>query len=153
MKEKHWKLKEETIRLSVNKNWEEARKEWLLYNTYMEADPENYLTCVCGHHPIKEIIELINKNNNNHMIVGNCCIEEIMGENKNKFFNALACGSVNATVIEQGYRDGIINIWEKEFMIGVHRKRNFSHKQEVLYKQIKKRLLDFYIKNRKQVKP
>lgn len=149
MPSKHWKLHEETIRLSMNKTFEEARKEWLLYNVYIETDPKNYLTCVCTHYPIKEIIELINKNNNYRMIVGNCCIEEIMGEKKNKFYDALKRGSVNVTVINQGYKDGIINQWEKDFMIGVHRKRKFTQKQHELYKKINKRLLDYYIRKNK----
>ncbi len=145
-----WRLREETISLSVNKNFEEARKEWLLYNIYLEEDEENYMTCVCSHYPIKEIIELINKNNGNRMIVGNCCIKKIMGESKNKFYDALKRSSVNATVINQGYRDGIINVWERDFMLDVHRKRKFSPKQYNLYDRINKRLLDFYRKSNHQ---
>ncbi len=143
----HWRLHEETIRLSVHKTFEEARKEWVLYNIYMEDDPDNYLTCVCGHHPIKEIIELINKHNDYRLIVGNCCIKKIMGENKDKFYNALKRGSVNEAVIEQGYKDEIINIGERDFMIGVYNKNALVSKQRDAYAKINKRLLDYYIKN------
>ena len=50
-------LQLQIILRSEAKAWSEAKKEWRLKNIWLSDDPE---TCLCGHHPIKEICEIEN---------------------------------------------------------------------------------------------
>jgi hypothetical protein len=53
-------LHSEIIARSEATAWDEAKREWTLKNVWMCDDPE---TCLCGHHPIKEICEIENQVN------------------------------------------------------------------------------------------
>lgn len=141
MTEKKFKLIERTIELSVNKNWDEAKKEWKVYHIYMSSE---YLTCECGHYPILEIVKIQNLYNNNVMTIGNCCVKKFMDEDYDKFFHALYRNIINEPIISQAFKDHIINEWEKGFLLDVWRKRKFTPKQYSLYETLKNKLLIFY---------
>ena len=49
----------EIVRLSYAKDWEEAKKEWYEEEIY-KVPHEEALTCICGHHPILNIIKMKN---------------------------------------------------------------------------------------------
>lgn len=38
--------------------WDEAKIEWIFTNAYQSNSPQ---TCLCGHHPIKNICVITNK--------------------------------------------------------------------------------------------
>ncbi len=141
MTDKKFKLIERTIELSVNKNWNEAKKEWKVYHIYMSSE---YLTCDCGHFPIVEIVKIQNLYNNNIMTIGNCCVKKFIDEDYDNFFHALYRDIINESIILQSFKDRIINEWEKNFLLDVWRKRKFSSKQHNLYETLKNKLLLFY---------
>ena len=148
MAKNDWNLIKRVIEKSKSKDWEEAKTEWVIGEIYEIEDEDHFETCTCGHYPIKEVIEIRNRYNGNSIIVGNCCVNKFSMLNKNysNFFHAIKKDKVNLDVIEQGFKDGIINSWEYEFMKNVWRKRKFSEKQSRKYEDINTRLLNHYKK-------
>src|SRR5258708_1649944 len=61
-------LQAEILKLSNAKDWPSARREWKLSTVY-NADQNQ--TCLCGHHPIREICVIRNEVNGNQTEVGN----------------------------------------------------------------------------------
>jgi hypothetical protein len=49
----------EILARSVAQTWDEARREWSLYEIYEAYEPE---TCLCGHFPIIELCVLRKRN-------------------------------------------------------------------------------------------
>jgi len=113
-----YRLFKEIIALSVAKNWEEAKKEWVLDHIYEAKEAQ---TCLCGHYPIIEICTIRNVKNNEHALVGNCCINKFLGLGSDKMFNSLKrirkdiTKSVSKTLIDFAHEKKILNDWEYKF--------------------------------------
>ena len=142
-----YKLFKRVIKLSKAKEWEEAKKEWEEIRITEIDKEEDYGECLCGHHPIKEIIQLFNNITHNEIIVGNCCINKFFGiKDYNKIFSAIKKGRVNKVMIEDSFKKGIITGWEKDFMLNVFRKKRLSLKQSKIFEKIKPKILNLYHK-------
>jgi hypothetical protein len=143
---KHEILVKTLIEYSSSSNWYKAKKEWFINDIY-ETD-RDYERCSCSHYPIKEIITIHNKINDNELIIGNCCIKKIIEDENDyaKFFQAIRNKKINKAVIDQSYKDGILNKWEDDFMLNVWRKRKLSEKQNSAYSKIKQKILSYYSK-------
>ena len=63
------KLITEILERSVAQTWDEARREWSLYEVYEADEPE---TCLCGHFPIIELCVLRNRRNGIQATVVTC---------------------------------------------------------------------------------
>jgi|SRR3989344_3203392 len=144
-----YKLFKEIIKLSVAKEWEEAKKEWALDHIYDSLEAQ---TCLCGHFPIIEICTIKNVKNNEHALVGNCCINKFLGLGTNKLFNSLKRirddidKSVSKALIDLSFDKQIINEWEKDFYESILKKRKLSTKQREKKEGINKKLLIEYDK-------
>lgn len=141
-----FKLFSEIITLSKSKEWDSAKKEWYCYQIYKTDSPQS---CLCGHYPIKELCFIRNKENNNQVVVGNCCINKFFGDKGfNKMFKAFAENRLNKSLIELAYKNNIINDKEYIFAENVCRKRKPSLKQSIWFISIKKKIFEAINGNR-----
>lgn len=127
-----YKLTSEIIKLSKSQNWDAAKLEWAVEDIYYSDEDE---TCLCGHHPIKEICTINNKSTGNYAIVGNCCVKKFLGITYEKIFQSYkkikrdSSKSINVETISFALNKAIINQWENDFYLDILRKRNLSEKQ------------------------
>lgn len=125
-------LKREILARSSAKVWEVAKSEWRLVGIH-EADEPN--TCLCGHHPIKEICTIRNGITDLVTDVGNVCINRFFGIRSDKIFAAVkrirrnVDKSLNAEAIVHFHSMGVINDWEYGFSQNTFRKRELSAAQ------------------------
>ncbi|MCP4234851.1 MAG: Zn-dependent oligopeptidase [Aestuariibacter sp.] len=138
-----YKLAEGIIALSGSSHWDSAKLEWKLDEIY-EADEKG--ACLCGHYPIIETCVLINKQNSNLAVVGNCCVKKFIGLPSDKIFQAIKRvrkdneKSLNAEAIEYAYEREWINDWERDFYLDIMRKRKLTSKQLNKKTQINEKL-------------
>lgn len=145
MVKKEFILISEIIKNSISKDWENAKKEWKVIETYYD---ENYDSCSCSHYPIKEIIIIENINNGLTMKIGNCCINKFFEIKKyNKLFIALSKKKINSSIIKISHEKKIINYWESKFLNDVFRKRKLSEKQSDLKNNLIEKIFRELIKN------
>jgi len=128
-----YKLFAEILKMSDAKVWDEAVKEWSLVKIRYSKEPE---TCLCGHHPIKELCFIRNSVNGEVALVGNCCIKKFLGVDLSNVFISLSRGRVNMDVVEYCHEHGVINEWEHDFMRDIVRKCILSAKEDAKGKQI-----------------
>lgn len=131
-------LFERIVQLSKSKNWEEARKEWRLMG--INRTPESQ-TCLCGHHPIKELCLIQNMHNYIQVIIGNCCINKFFDfKVEDNVFRALKKGKLNKALILFAREQKIISDIEKAFLLNVHKKKRFSEKQFNWYRSLSEKI-------------
>ncbi|MCP4394605.1 MAG: hypothetical protein GY804_10115 [Alphaproteobacteria bacterium] len=144
MVEDGFKLAQGIITISEANSWDEAKLEWDLFGIYRTEEPE---TCLCGHYPIIEVCELINKKNGNRTIVGNVCVNRFLGLPSNIIFQAIRrvkkdnSKSLNSETIDHAYNKGWINDWEKDFYFNIMRKRKLTTKQCIKKEAVNNKLL------------
>lgn len=138
-----FKIIDKIIELSHDKNWDKAKNEWYIEKVYID---KNFDTCICSHYPIKEIIVLRNKKNDNKTIVGNCCINLFMTKDYNKFFSALRKNKLNAMIIEDSLYKNIITDKEFEFLMNTWRKKKLTEKQTNWFEDLKIKIINHYKK-------
>lgn len=134
------------IRLSENPTWELAKREWDILNIYdVEGDePE---TCLCGHHPIIEVCELVNRNNGNTTIVGNHCVNKFLDLPSELLFSGIRRikenveKSLNAVTINHALDKKWVTKWEYDFYLDIFRKRKLTEKQANKKREINERIL------------
>jgi hypothetical protein len=137
-------LIQEIVRRSVADDWERARREWELWNVYEADDPE---TCLCGHFPIIELCELLNRLNRKQVVVGNCCVKRFLGLPSDQIFKAIkrirkdSASSLNTEAIHHALHRGWINEWEAKFYLDVMKKRSLTDKQWAKKRQINELVL------------
>lgn len=142
-------LFKEIIALSDAKDWNIAKKEWILDHIYDAMEPQ---TCLCGHYPIMEICVIKNLKNNNHTLLGNCCIKILLGLGSNKLFNSLKRirkdinKSISKDFIKLLSDNKIITDWETEFYINISKKRKLSSKQKEQKIRINDKIIQHYNK-------
>lgn len=68
-------LTREILARSSSQSWELAVSEWELDCAYISDEP---LGCLCGHHPIHEMVALRNKATGIVVELGNCCAKKFM---------------------------------------------------------------------------
>lgn len=133
------------IEKSISKQWNTAKQEWFLFDVY---ETEEQDTCLCGHHPIKEICVLKNKQNNELIEVGNCCVKTIWNFGSDKILKSIKSvrkditKSINVECIEFAFKKNIINIKDYNFYLDIWRKRNLSEKQKKWKNDINIRVLN-----------
>jgi len=142
-----YNLFKRVIKLSKSDKWDDAIKEWEVIEI-TEAQNEDFGSCICGKYPIKEMIQLFNPKTKKEIIVGNCCIKKFFKiKDYNKVFKAIKQNRINKFMIEECFKKKIINSWEQDFSLNVWRKRNFTQKQNLTFKRIKKKILGYYKSN------
>jgi hypothetical protein len=134
-----YQLIQEIIKRSVYKTWDLAKTEWTIDSVYYS---NKYKKCLCGHYPIKEVIILENVNNQEKVIIGNCCVNKFFGEKKyNKYFKAIKEGKINEMVIKVSYDKKIINEVEYNFLTNTWRKRSLTEKQFDWFQYLKNKII------------
>lgn len=129
----------ELMKKSASKNWDDAKKEWVLDFIFMEEGQ----TCLCEHYPITENCVIKNLVNGNVEIVGNCCITKITGDDTSKkLFQALRSNRINIHVIDYAFKKNIINDWEFKFLKDVWRRRKKTIKQKLKYDYLKDKIFE-----------
>ena len=134
-----WKLPDELIALSVGDRWPRVLREWDLdYIEHLEHG-EDSETCLCHHHPIREVCHIVNDENGNTAIVGNCCVKKFEGDTAfkgtHKIFDALKRiredidSSANKKLINYAYDKDIFSERDRDFYLDIWRKRNLSDAQ------------------------
>jgi|SRR6056297_1020917 len=147
-----FKLIKEVINISESNNWDDAIKEWKIFDV-VELEKREFEQCLCGKYPIKQVIKLNNKNNNREINVGNCCVNKFFGiKDYNKVFVALRKNKINNIMIEETKNKDVINEWEYNFIKNVWRKRKLTQKQEYVRNKIKKKIISHYKKKERGVK-
>ena len=143
----HYKLTEEIIKLSVSRDWNNAKLEWKFEYAYQSEELE---TCLCGHYPIKNICVITNTKNRTSTEVGNCCINKFLGiEEANKIFTSInrikedLSKSMSIEVLEYLFQKKVITEFEYEFYADIIKKRKLSEKQQLLKTKINEKLLIF----------
>lgn len=135
-----WKLPEELIALSKGDEWPAVLREWRLDYIEMLERGEDSETCLCHHHPIREVCHIVNDENGNRAIVGNCCVERFEPDDQRfagmgKVFDAFKRilgnqeASANKELIEYAFSKGIINEVDRGFYLKNWRKRALSERQ------------------------
>ena len=138
-----YKLFRRIIDRSRAKDWHNAKLEWDLIDIYIDEDE----TCLCGHHPIKEICVMKNRVNHKQVIVGNCCVNRFIGIPSNKMFRGIErvvddqAKSFPRMLIQHSHNKGWINTWERDFYLDVIKKRKLSKKQLNKKMEINKNIL------------
>lgn len=134
-----WKLPEELIALSEGDRWPQVLEEWDLdFIEHLEQGEESE-TCLCHHHPIREVCHISNHENENKAIVGNCCVKKFEGDTAfkgtHKIFDALKRiredrqASANKKLIQYAYDRDILTEEEYAFYLDNWRKRNLTERQ------------------------
>jgi len=143
----HFKLTEEIIKLSNSDSWNNAKIEWDFDYAYYSEDLQ---TCLCGHHPIKNICVIKNTENKNEAEVGNCCVNKFLGiEDGNKIFTSIKklkvdiTKSMNSEVLEYLRKKKVLTDFDYTFYSDTIRKRKLSEKQQAIRERINQNLIDF----------
>lgn len=139
-------LVESIIDLSVAKDWEHARAEWQTDRIFFIEGAD---TCLCTHHPIKEICEISNTLNGNKAIVGNCCINKVMDSDYSLIFRTLAKIHKDETkAIDEDtafylHQNKIINDYEADFCFDTEKRqyRTLRNKQKLFRMKINESVL------------
>jgi len=148
-----YQLFKEVINLSYAKSWDEAKKEWRQKEIIQIPKEEEARTCLCGHHPIREVIVLNNFVTKHLIQVGNCCIIKFFEiKDYSKVFNALKKNKINKLMIEMAMEKNWINDWEYNFLKDVWRKRKLSEKQKIKVTMLKERLLRKFKEDKLDIK-
>ena len=127
-----FQLTTEIVALSQSQHWNTAKHEWELEEIYEVDEPD---TCLCGHFPIKELCILKNAINQNHVVVGNCCVKKFIGLPSDKIFQAIKRikkdneKSLNKIALDYAYYKKLVNNWEYNFYLDILHKRKLSMKQ------------------------
>lgn len=142
-----YKLVEEIIKLSHAEVWDEAKIEWTFTNAYQSNSPQ---TCLCGHHPIKNICVITNKKNGTRTEVGNCCVENFFGISEGgriiasiKRLKDDISSSMSIETVEFFKSRDLFNDFEYTFYKDIIRKRTLTKKQRDIKVRINRKFLDF----------
>jgi hypothetical protein len=142
-------FKREIINHSVSNTYDEACSEWDEI-CVDEADGDDY-ECICSH-PIKQLITIRNRENNNETIVGCDCIQKITGmKNKDLYLPALTNlielkhdpenTTLGKNLIEFIKTKDILDDRHIAFLQQMRCKRRLSEKQELYYNGLKGRIV------------
>ncbi|MBS0628722.1 MAG: hypothetical protein JSS30_00685 [Verrucomicrobia bacterium] len=75
-----WQLPQNLEELSEGGSYPGILREWELDYVEHLAPGEDSQTCLCTHHPIREVCHIVNLQNAQTAIVGNCCIKKFEKE-------------------------------------------------------------------------
>lgn len=130
--------------LSVSKDFNTARTEWVLIGIEVSEEFDN---CPCGQ-DIKEHCYIKNQLNGNTTYVGNVCINRFIGIETGSLFAGLKriaeddTANANQDLIDHAYRFGYIYEKEYKFLMETRLKRKVSAKQIAWKKKINRRIID-----------
>lgn len=125
-------LKIEILERSVSQEWMAALQEWTLDRIWMGNDPGK---CLCTHNPIREHCLVVNKKNGKQAIVGNCCVQTVLGLDSASIFAGLKriyanpFSGLSDKATAYFAQENVISNWEKTFTQSNHAKKLLTLKQ------------------------
>jgi len=125
-------LSSHILELSEAKNFNDAKKEWVL--DYIEI-AEELESCPCGHENIKDLCYIKNTLNGNTTFVGNVCVNKFVGIDARNLFTGVKRiredieSNMNEDLIVYAEGKGWLKYGEYNFLLDTKRKRNLSYKQ------------------------
>jgi hypothetical protein len=131
-------LKAEMIARSHDKEWQQAKLEWDLYDVFRVAEEQ---VCLCGHQPIFQICTLHNHLTQKKAEVGNVCVERFLGMRSRRIFSALKRirgdlkRSLNKEAIEMFQKLKVIAYADAEEYLSFYRKRKHVTPEQLALKQ------------------
>jgi len=131
-------LVKKIIELSTEKkDFNIAKKEW--YIERIDYLPQS--TCLCKHYPIKECCFIINSNNNETTMVGNCCIKHFEDiPTVDWYFQGLKririLKNPNIKLIQFLFAQNKLNDFEYKFLLSIHGKKKYTPRQKQCQKSI-----------------
>lgn len=137
------RLERELLALSSQTEWQKARSEWVLTQVWQEPSG----TCLCGHYPITDHCLVHNQVTGARAVLGNCCVNRILGLDYSDVFKAVARlrknqeGSVPTSLLVSANEFGWLNEWELSFSWDTRQKRKLSEKQRECRRRINSKLL------------
>ena len=133
------------VKNSENKNWKKSINEWNIKNI---IEGEYTTKCICGHIIIQRCV-IVNKINNNELVVGNCCIKKIPSFKKDfKAYKGLKDNKLNQSLINLAFEKEIIDDWEYNFITETFRKNKMLSKKQIYYRdKIKEKIFGGLITN------
>lgn len=137
-------LKDVILRLSEANTWDEAKHEWSLLDVTWAEKPQ---TCICTHHPILELCELVNKCNGATTTVGNVCVHKFIGLPSNEIFVGFRrirddiLKSMNVAAIEHAFARKWMTGFERRLYLSFRLKRNIPENEASMKKSINERVL------------
>lgn len=143
-------FKREIIKHSVAQTYFEACSEWDEICIDYAEDDEDY-ECICSH-PIKQLITIKNRENNNELVVGSDCICKIHNFPHASLYQPVITNLVELKRNPDDTKIGknlllyirvreILEAKHISFLESMRCKRNLSVKQEEYYKGLKKKIL------------
>ncbi|WP_089162928.1 hypothetical protein [Caballeronia sordidicola] len=137
-------LRAHILPLSVSKDFDTARSEWVLVGVQIS---EEFDHCPCGKE-IKEHCHIQNRLNGNTAYVGNICINRFIGIETGNLFDGLKrialndASNANEDLISHAYKLGYIFEKEYKFLMQTKLKRKLSDKQAAWKKKINRRIIN-----------
>lgn len=138
------KLKRHILPLSKSRNFDIAKKEWILIGVQIHSCS---IVCPCGK-PIKEMCYIKNKVTGKKTYVGNVCINQFLEIKTDNLFQGLkrilkdGTANPNEAVIEYAYKFGYIYENEYKFLLSTKNKRKLTDKQQSWKNKINWRILN-----------
>lgn len=133
-----------------------ACREWDLVGIEVSEDFDN---CPCGQQ-IKEHCFIENRITKHRTFVGNVCVNRFMGMNTGTLFDGLkrvradAAARPNEALIEHSFKRGYIySEKERDFLMGIRRKRLLSVAQQDWLLKINRRILNGIVVKKRSAAP
>ncbi len=146
-----WHLPERLTGLSESKIWPRNVAEWKLHDVYNLRPGEDTEYCLCSHW-IRQVCVVKNGQNGHEAKIGNCCIRFF--EKHSASFEGMhtvqdglrriqedKSRAANVGLVEQAFRSGVLNTWERDFCIDTAKKRSLTDAQVATKEKINKKLI------------
>lgn len=150
-----WQLPQKLEELSDGNSYPAVLREWELDYIEHLAPGEDSETCLCTHYPIREVCHILNLQNNNTAIVGNCCVKKFEKEaeavnfvGKHKVFDALKRlqkdnnANANEELIEYAYSKGVLTEKEYKTYLEIWRNRIFTTAEARLIRTANEKIIN-----------
>lgn len=130
-----FKLFREIGKLSTTPKWDFAKQEWDLNRIYEIPEGEDSEQCLCGHYPIREVCELVNRLNQKVVEVGNHCVNKFFEIPSESIFVGVKrvrkdiTKSFSAEAITYAFEKGFITQWQYGFYMDIKGKRKLTESQ------------------------
>jgi hypothetical protein len=148
----NWRLPEYLVALSEGNSFPAVLEEWELSHIEHLEQGEESETCLCTHYPIREVCHIVNIENDNLAIVGNCCVKRFEGDTAfagtHKIFDALKRlrvnieNTANKELIEYAHDTNIITNEDRKRYLKIWRKKKLTDRQFNFIRRVNQQILD-----------
>ena len=112
------------VKESIAGDWSGAKHEWYYTGSY----DQHGSNCLCGQ-SITEVCIIRNRFTDNHMEVGNKCVQKFMYDDRPLEFKLLTKDKIDTVLLIELRLANVISDWEMNFYLNIKHKRKLSTKQ------------------------